>query len=147
MPSRELIDLRFSSGDGMPLENLVNGEAVPPFAWSACRDAIVVQGGCNAIKGHASGPEFLHADNNGLFAFRRTIGLAAFTAARSGFHALACATELQNDVGLFALCDGTLKLPEHDPVRIILQEIRLFHGNQFKAVALQFGDDAFLDGL
>ena len=77
----------------------------------------------------------------GLFAFRRTIGLAAFTAACSSFHALACATEFEHDVGLFALCDGTLKLPEHDPVWIVLQKIRFLCGDQFKTVASEFGNN------
>jgi hypothetical protein len=47
------------------LENLIHGESVPTLAWSACRDAIVVQGGRNAIKRHARSSEFLHVGNNG----------------------------------------------------------------------------------
>jgi hypothetical protein len=87
----------------LAVQNLVDCKSVPSFSRCPCRDAITVQSGRNAIKGHARGSEFLHVGNDGLFAIRRTIGLPALTAACSGFHALACATELEHDVGFFAL--------------------------------------------
>ena len=58
----------------------------------------IIQSGGNAITGHASGPEFLHAGNDGLLVFVRTIGLAAFTAARFGLHSLARAPRFQVEV-------------------------------------------------
>src|ERR1035441_3551409 len=56
------------------------------------------------------------------------------------------APKFENNIRLFALCDCPLELTEHHPVRIILQEIRFFHGNQLKSVPFQFCDDALLDG-
>src|SRR5204863_1164612 len=50
----------------------------------------------DAIKGHARGPEFLHAGDDGLFALRLTVGLAAFTAARPYSHSLPCATKFEH---------------------------------------------------
>jgi hypothetical protein len=84
-------------------KDLIDRKSVPPLFRRACGIASVVQRGRNAIRGHASGPEFLHAGNNHLFAFVRTIGFPAFAAACSRLHALARATELEQDVGLFAL--------------------------------------------
>ena len=83
--------------------------------------------------------------NDGLFAFVRTIGLAAFTAACFSLHSLACAPELEHDVSLFALGDGPLELAEHHPARIVFHQVRFFDGHQFKAVPLQFSNNALLD--
>jgi hypothetical protein len=60
---------------------VIYGESVPPLAGSTCGNAVAVKRGRNAIKGHARGSEFLHVGNDGLFAIRRAVGLAAFAAA------------------------------------------------------------------
>jgi hypothetical protein len=112
-----------SRASNMAVQYLIDGEAMPRFSLSPGEDANVVQRGRYAIKGHPRGPEFPHAGDDDLFALRRTIGLTAFTVARPSFHSLACTTKFEYDVCLFALCDGTLKLPEHHSVRIILQQI------------------------
>lgn len=46
--------------------------------------------------------------------------------------------------GLFSLRNCALKLPEHDPERIVLQEAGLQNGDQFKVVLFEFGDDGLL---
>jgi len=79
--------------NGGASENLIDSESVPSFSCRPCRNAFLIQSGGNSIKGHARGPEFLHAGNNVLFAFARTIGLPAFTAACSGLHPLASRPE------------------------------------------------------